>query len=894
MPFVRASRLRDRLRREAQLPLDDAVRITRDVAGALDHAHSAGVVHRDIKPENILLSGGQALVADFGIARALDGAGEGDPHRTGLALGTPAYMGPNRPAASKARWAADHLRARLRALRNARRRAALLRGWASRDHRQAAGRPRAVAPHSTARRAGGAGRGASAGAVAQVPPARFATIREFAQHLTTPFSSSPPRRRAFPIAAAVAALAVAVGLAVWLSRSRPAASLDPDVIAVAPFEVLAPDLDLWREGLVDLLSRQLDGAGPLRTVSPTTIVRRASGKADRSSAERLARNTGAGLAVYGAIVGAGPDSVRLTATVLDVGRDQIVSETELRGSAGRMDQLADSVALRVLRDLGRNRPIGATRSSGFGSRSLPALRAFLRGEQHFRRTEWDSARVSYEQAIGEDTAFALAYWRLGEVRGWTYGNDSLAQAFHQRAGRLNHGLAPRESLLVVCDSLWGGIQEDFAVDSADQEHLDRLFRSAEVLTQRYPLDPEGWVALGEARFHFGHGRGVTPQMSREAFDQAITLDSAYAPAHIHAVDLALMLDDPVAARRDAARLLALRPGGEPALTMRAALRLLQGPASETEIDRLLDSLSPLALFHLSATFLHAVDASELTIRVHRKMAEREISQDAFHRERAVRVRVLALLLAQRGHIREAYDLLGATDMSTGSYLLAELALLGIVPPDTADLRYRHALNQAPISPMGTLGSAPAWWYARRDSASLKLYAQRLKAGAGAQAQPQRATPEVVRYRLASVDAYLAALRADTAAAIARLRERSPILIGASFERLALIRLLSATGRKREALAELDRGFPWPYASLTRGLWALEHARLADRLGENEKARERYGYVAKIWRHGDPELRVDPLRGWPCRSARRGCRPSPWPGRPSASSASSWSSARSGG
>jgi hypothetical protein len=101
-------------------------------------------------------------------------------------------------------------------------------------------------------------------------------------------------------------------------------------------------------------------------------------------------------------------------------------------------------------------------------------------------------------------------------------------------------------------------------------------------------------------------------------------------------------------------------------------------------------------------------------------------------------------------------------------------------------------------------------YTRRDSASLKLYARRMKAAAEAQFQPGSPMHEAMRYRMAAADAYLAALRADTSAAIARLRERSPILTGAWFERLTLIRLLSATGREREALAELDRGFPWPF------------------------------------------------------------------------------------
>ncbi|MEO7136379.1 MAG: protein kinase [Gemmatimonadales bacterium] len=99
MPYVEGKSLRDRLEREGQLPTADAIQITCDVAAALAHAHSHDVVHRDIKPENILLSGGHALVADFGIARAITTAGGDKLTETGLALGTPAYMSPEQAAA---------------------------------------------------------------------------------------------------------------------------------------------------------------------------------------------------------------------------------------------------------------------------------------------------------------------------------------------------------------------------------------------------------------------------------------------------------------------------------------------------------------------------------------------------------------------------------------------------------------------------------------------------------------------------------------------------------------------------------------------------------------------------------------------------------------------------
>jgi len=179
--------------------------------------------------------------------------------------------------------------------------------------------------------------------LARDPADRYPTAGALAEVLEAVRRSgaTPPLRSARPwgkwVAAALAALAVAAlgGVLRWRAASR--SELRASVVAVAPFDVFDPKLMIWREGLVDLLSRNLDGAGPLRTVPPTVVVRRWAGRADPASATELGRHTGAGLALYGSLLSSGQDSARLRATLLDVSDGRTLGEWEVVDAADRMD-----------------------------------------------------------------------------------------------------------------------------------------------------------------------------------------------------------------------------------------------------------------------------------------------------------------------------------------------------------------------------------------------------------------------------------------------------------------------------------------------------------------------------------------------------------------------------
>ena len=853
MPYIEGESLRDRLVRETQLPVDESLRLAREIADALAYAHGQGVVHRDIKPENILLSGGHALLADFGIARVMGQVESAHLTRTGTAIGTPAYMSPEQASGT------SHLDGRSDVYSLACVVYEMLAGEApyTGPTAQSIIAKRLSDPVPSVRRlrpaVAPAVDEALTRALAPIPADRIATAAEFAAGLTQSSAAvvrpheekigTPAKTRRWQGVLALALVALLVFLGIELRPGTPV-TLDPDLLAVAPFEAPGPELKVWQEGLVDVLSRNFDGAGTLRSVPPTVVIRRFGGRTDRATALQLGHRTGASLVLYGTVLGAG-DLARLSATLLDVGRERVVAEVEVRDSASRMDRLADSLTVRILRDLGRTRPVGAVRSMAFSSTSLPALRAFLQGERLYRRGEWDSSLAHYERTVELDSGFALAYHRLGQVVGWRRsGADSLAIAYSLRAGALNHGLAPRESLLVREDSLQATAFEAES-DSLYYVTVDDLLELAAEFTRRYPLDPEGWYLLGEARHHFGHSFGVTPRQILAAFDRSIALDSAFAPAYLHNVDVALTLDGPSAARRYTRAYLALDPSDLHADVIRAVAMLDTASNRAASLQRLLDSLPEETLGGLMLTLWRVRDADEAAVKIHRRFAlgtgGSRYSDPEFRRWTAG-------VLAYRGHVREAYML--ARSASPGTF--GSAALLGMVPRDSAKAIFGAWLGQRDFRAAVALD----WWMSEGDTAALR----RFVAWQGGPVPPgsHRTEQDLRRFLAIAGRGYLGLARRDTAAG---LREFSQLPDSACSGSLCLMPLLikaelsMLAGNDRAAVAVLRREPAWPDRppQAVEVFWILARGRVAERLNDRPQALAAYRLVVDAWRHADPEL-----------------------------------------
>ncbi len=634
-------------------------------------------------------------------------------------------------------------------------------------------------------------------------------------------------------------------------------SLDENLVAVAPFDVFDPKLALWREGLVDILSRGLDGAGPLRAVSPRVAIRRWTGRAEPAEANALGRRTGAGLAVFGQLVESGPDSVRLTATLLDVGGNRSLGEIDLRDALAHMDRLVDSTAVALLRALGRHRPIGAVRQAGFGGTSLPALKEFLRGEQLYRRSAWDSALAHYEAAIALDSTFALAYRRVQLSSPTAYSSHS-PQAYAFRAAAFNRGLPTRDSLLIMMDSLLLGMGWD---DTALFAHRRRAFAALDQVARLNPNDPEVWNRIGEVRFHWGTPAEFTEREILANLDRAIQLDPEYSPAYEHTVYLAIRLGRLDLARQYAGTYADFAPTDIATQQFRLdALLLDPALAASTQTARLIDTSAagPLSqtVFDLSGW----ADSGETVLRLARSLASdtRSLPGAPWWLTDIRRKELLAVFLAFRGHFQEARGALPGSPIRGTGYPnnpVLDLALLGAVPPDSARIVVRALVAGDSLWPPAGRRYALPWWYADRDTAALKRFETQVVAGA--RRYPNPVAKAYLRNLAEVARAYLVLARGDSTEGLGMLAALPDSLCALSdcfFEKFTLAELAAARGQDREAAAIYDRWLRARDWSPLFVMGRLNRARVAERLGDRARAAVLYQYVVDAWRHADPELR----------------------------------------
>ena len=873
MPYVAGESLRSRLAREKQLPLDDALEIARQVASALAYAHSHGVVHRDIKPENILLTDDQAVVADFGIAGAVAQSGAERLTETGLTLGTPAYMSPEQAAGER------HLDGR-----------SDIYSLACVVYEMIAGEPPFTGPTAQAviaKRFGGPPprlhviregvpegvEGAIDRALAKAPADRFSTALQFSAALSAPAEAflrpaSDPgekrqrgRRRLLILGLSGVGLAGAAAVGALLIRQTDPRSLDANLIAIAPFDVFDPELGLWREGLVDILSRDLDGAGPLRAVSPRVAIRRWSGRAEPAEAKALGRRTGAQLVVFGQLAESGTDSVRLTATLLDVGGDRPLGEIDLRDASAHIDRLVDSTAVALLRALGRHRPMGAFRQAAFGGTSLPALKEFLRGEQFYRRSAWDSALAHYGAAIALDSTFALAFRRMQLSQTWsppTTHSFLSPEAYAFRAAAFNRGLPARDSLLIMMDSLLWGMGWD---DTAYFAHRRRAFVALDQVARLNPNDPEVWNVIGEVRHHWGTPAEFADGEILAALDRAIQLDPEYGPAYEHTVALATSLGRLDLARQYAGAYIDFKPTDISAQQFRLDALLLDPTlAASTQAARLIDTSDAGALAQTVFDLYAWADSGETVIRLARSLASgtRSLAGAPWWLTDTRRKELLAVFLAFRGHFKEARAALPSSPIKGTGYPanpVLDLALLGAVPPDSARIVVRALVAGDSLWPPTGRRYALPWWYADRDTAALKRFD--IQVVAAARRYPNPVAKAYLRNLAEVARAYLVLARGDSTEGLRMLAALPDSLCALSdcfFEKFTLAELAAARGQDREAAAIYDRWLRARNWSPLFVLGRLNRARVAERLGDRDQAAGLYQYVLDAWRHADPELR----------------------------------------
>jgi TolB-like protein/predicted Ser/Thr protein kinase len=485
MPYVQGESLRDRLDREKVLPVDEAVRIVRQVAGALDFAHRQGVVHRDIKPENILFHDGEALLADFGIALAVSEAGGERLTGTGLSIGTLKYMSPEQATGERDLDARSDIYA-LGAVMyemlageppvtGPNQRAVIAKLMTERPTRLRVVRDIVPAPLDSA----------VMRALEKTPTDRFASAREFADALTAPVATTGGRRRAIAIAVisilgvAGAFAAVQTGVVRWPSSSTDVADAPAVIrsIAILPLDNYSgdPAQDYFAEGMTDELTNALATISELRVTSRGSAMQFQGD--DRPSTPDIAEVLDVDAIVEGSVVRSG-DRVRITAQLIDARADRHLWGQSFERNSSDVLTLQAELAAAIAQEINvRLTPSEQSRLGAAASVNPEGYDAYLRGRYFFNRPSDENlqkAIAEFEEAVRLSPDFAPAYSGLSDAYLWAGYNEGFLTASEakpkareaaEEAVRLDGDSAEAHTSLAVFKLFyeydWEGSERDF-------------------------------------------------------------------------------------------------------------------------------------------------------------------------------------------------------------------------------------------------------------------------------------------------------------------------------------------------------------------------------------------------------------------------------------------------
>lgn len=580
----------------------------------------------------------------------------------------------------------------------------------------------------------------------------------------------PTGSRAVRITALVVVTGLfAAGAWLWIPRAPgfETSAVDPNTLLVLPFDVRGGDeVAYLREGMVDLVSTKLDGVGELSVLDPSASLPRVAQMGaipvEVAGLARLASELGAGRVLRGSVVWvAGRLQVR--ATVLGPAlHDRI--EAVVEGSStelfGVVDELVATLVARGLIEQGTQ----LSSVEGLTTRSNEALRLYLTGVQNFRlglgmQDTWEPLLA----AVAIDSTFALASYWAGYAADYDEIEDPLPH--YQRAMRHQDRLGPRDRMRLAG-----------ALAGAEGRHGDAI-GLYEALVARYPDDLAGWLQLGEQVSHTGRWVGRTQADAREAYERAVALDPALAPAYYHLAVVAARAADTTALAEWIPR---LESGGVDAITLaitRLALHTLQGDsaAARQAFDRLRiaeGELPPATMAGsmgelTGALAIHAPDAAMALMR---NFAPAALTDTG----RTVAARRLARAEAGAGRLEEAEAALRRVGASLGSVLDQDLAWLALHPASTSEARmeaaYRALGQRSP--PTGSGEAAARNYLLGRLALRLGRPADVQRAREALQDYPD-SDPQTTRFAgdlLAELEAEALLIAGDPAAGLARLQE----------------------------------------------------------------------------------------------------------------------------